>query len=334
MPPRRRRPPSRQKTARARPAKASEISLDTVRPPEDWTLADGITQSILSNYLCCHFRGLLSLNRWGNRDKLKNTRFGSAFHEILDKAYSSGRAPSDKLLSKWLADYMAQTDDYTTKEIEQREEDKALLHAVLRNYFRHYREDFTKKTFKRVEKSWDVAWRGYRLRGKIDGEYLDKRGQIRLMEHKTKGRIDEERLMAHLSFDFQNLFYVTMYETQTGKVVKGTLYNVVRRPQLRRGAGESLKDFANRTAEDVAKRPEHYFKRMDITYSKKDKAMFQDELKAILDELAERLAHPSSRPFFRNRFGCETPFRCAFLGACASGSLNGFTQQKSLFPEL
>ena len=311
----------------------AQVDLGTIKPPRDWTLEDGITQSLLSSYLCCPFRGLLKFNRWCHDSKRANTRFGSAFHEMLDKAYSKKKAPTDKALMSELEAYLTSSSDYTTKELEQREEDKAVLHAVLRNYYRHYARDFKDKNFKRVEKSYDVEWNGWRLRGKIDGEYLDGKGRVRLMEHKTKSRIDEDTMMQKLAFDFQNLMYITMYEAETGKKVYGTLYNVIRRPGLHRKAAETLKQFADRVAEDVAARPEHHFKRIEIMYSAKDKALFKQELNEILNDLEFRL-DVGVEKFYRNRFACDLPFKCEFLEACASGHLGGYTQQESLFPEL
>lgn len=306
---------------------------EACKAPESYDMRrDGITQSLCGCFLSCPLRGMLACNRWTHHDKAKSTRFGSLFHDTLDKAYSAAAKPSKATIEKWIDDYVQESAADWSDKPQQSEFDATLASAVFECYLSFWDSDFTKKKFRNVEQTIGVMWNGYLLRGKIDGEFSIG-GKVWLMEHKTKSRIDEETLLLKMCFDFQNLFYKTMWQKQNDDApVAGTLYNVVRKPEHKIKAGEKLADFRERLVGEIIKQPEHFFKRYELAYGAKDDKRFRHEL---LQKLAwiELFLSGEVNPW-RNEFACEQPYKCEYLAACASGNMTGYTQKEKLFNEL
>lgn len=94
------------------------------------------------------------------------------------------------------------------------------------------------------EEVFDVPYalpsgRTVRLRGRWDGVGLSKKGEVWLLETKTRGEIDQEQIERNLTCDLQTMTYlVALRETWKGKCppkalgskLAGVRYNVVLRP--------------------------------------------------------------------------------------------------------
>jgi len=293
----------------------------------------GITQSMMSGWLCCPLRGVLQTNRWSHADSARTTAFGTMFHDVLDKAYSRKTALDFHAVEQ-VVDELIAARDLWCGVIDEAEQEylRGLVSVVAEAYFKHYEKDFSNKNFSRPEVTYAVQFNNVLLRGKVDGEYIDKSGAVWLMEHKTKGRIEEDKLMEKLSFDFQNLMYIVMWEIKNApKKIKGTLYNVIRTPQ-NRWRDKPLNVTYDTIRKAIAADAAHYFKRWEVIYTEADKARFKREL-------ADKLAYVrgflnGTTNIYRNEFSCETPYACRFLTACASGQMAGYTQKPALFEEL
>jgi hypothetical protein len=306
---------------------------DACRPPQDYIMKrDGITQSMCGNFLSCPLRGMLAINRWTRPDKAMNTRFGSLFHDTLDKIYSNGITSIQKI-EKMIDAYLAQhAKEWGSSADQKAEFDAALASALFEVYLEKWEDDFTKKKFTAVEQTVEADIIGYKLRAKIDGEYKSKTGSAWLMEHKTKSRIDEESLLLKITFDFQNLYYRLIWSTLHPKVkLAGTLYNIIRKPGHKMKGGETLKDFRNRLVTEIRKDKEYFFKRYELAYSPIDDKRFIIELERKLVWIEGFIT--GTLPW-RNEFACEQPYRCEFLEACSSNNMTGYIQRPKLFMEL
>jgi hypothetical protein len=315
--------------------KGTSKSIKTLQPPskkEYNMLRDGITQSLLANFMCCRLRGLLAINRWSHPDKVLNTGFGSMFHDVLDKIYSNGSKPAIDKIKKWLDEFIKENyKKGSAKTKDAAQFDAAQATALFIVYLERYDEDFTKKQFKRVEQIWEAECGEYKLRAKIDGEYLDKKNQPWLIEHKTKSHVRDDFLQKHLSFDFQCLFYTYIYEQNTRKNIRGVLYNIVRKPSHKLHIGETLKAYTERMISVISKEPDNFFHRYEIAFTPADKRRFAEELKLKLID-AENVI--SGGAVYKNEFACMMPYKCEFLEACACGHLNGYVQKDCVSPEL
>jgi len=308
--------------------------LKDIHPPKDYFIPrDGITQSFLSNFLCCPLRGLLSVNRWSHPDKVLFTGFGSMFHDTLEKTYSLGEKPELLQVENWLELYIKNNYTKTTpKTKDDAQVDAVLAMALFTVYLDRYDKDFTEKDFRCVEKNWKAQYGKFKLRAKIDGEYFDKKNQPWLIEHKTKSQVRDEYLQKHLNFDFQCLFYILLYELVTGENIRGVLYNVIRKPGHKLHAGENLIEYRKRLIGIISAKPDDFFHRYEIAFTAQDKKRFNDELLDKIQDVHNILT--GNRNVYRNEFSCLTPYKCEFLEACASGHLGGYVQREKMFPEL
>jgi len=319
--------------------KLEAIPIEKIDFPSDYRLGTvGITQSIFETFLRCRQCFLFTLNRYEPVGAKNITAFGSLVHAILDKIYSftiqeKGRIPTEDMIKRYVQDFRINNRE-NFKNI--KEADVELLigiaFIILCEYVIYYKEDFKLKKWEAVEQVSESMFFGSKLRRKVDGKYRIA-GKKWLMETKTMSRIELESLLLKLTFDFQNLFYVTCEEiNEPNDPVEGVLYNIIRNPGSKPRNNESLQDFLQRLRSEIAKNRKYYFMRYEIPYTQKDKMTFRRELEQQLEEVAHVLC--GILPVYKNPFACTGRFTCDFLPACSSGQLTGYEQRKSLFPEL
>ena len=274
---------------------------------------DGLTQSIISAWCDCPQRFVYKTERWEGFQR-DTTNFGTMVHDALEWLYNiKGRMPTSADVDCTLADF----DDLNGM--------KAFV--LLNEYLDIYKSDFTKKKFIDVEKVFDVYFNGVRLRGKFDGIFQAKDESMWIIEHKTKSQINEDDILLKLSFDFQNQFYLLCAEKLYNKSFSGILYNVIRNPTHKQGARENRIDFQKRLRKEVIDKPEYFFKRFEIPYTKKQAITFKEELTNKIESIERRIV-------YKNQGACSSPFRCSYLNACGTGKMAGYTQTKDPFSEL
>jgi PD-(D/E)XK nuclease superfamily len=318
------------------------VLVKDIKPPskKEYDIdRDGITQSLLSTALSCERKFLFAVNRWTKDVPNKNTAFGSMFHEMIDKAYHEPIPPKPRIISKWLMEYTETKLDVFTKAAMRMDIQTmtAVCQVLVEEYCIHYADDWKNKKFTAIERAFNIIHKaiGTRLRGKKDARYdLKKKEKTEhwIMEHKTKSQIDEEYLMLALVFDFQNLFYITAEEYEFNINVSGVLYNVVRNPGTKQRKMEPDRSYAERIRKEVKKRPEHYFKRFEVSYPKENKEVFKKELAIKINRVRQIL--DGKRVACKNETACNGKFKCSFLEACSSGRMVGYKQKEKLFEEL
>lgn len=307
-----------------------------ILPPTDYSLKEqGISQSIMNNFYC-RKKLMLVLNRW--RQKLKTgTFYGTAFHDSFEAVYKRPLTEfSEKMWLKALGEsQMRQMKDPNNRSQQVMEiiaADYKLLSAVFPRYLDHWKKKDLTRKWVSLEKPFDYLWQGkYRLRGKIDGIFSFK-GKNWIIEHKTKSRIDEDVLNKVLAFNFQNLMYIMACEEDFKIPIAGVLYDIIRKPGTKQKQGETWQDYVERLNDDITKEPGHFFKRIELIYTKADKDNFKEEFNAQLQELEDMLA--GTVPIIGNPGMCSAPYPCAYLDTCSSGSFAGLEQSETLFTEL
>lgn len=154
------------------------------------------------------------------------------------------------------------------------------------------------------------------LRGKWDAVELVGRGgdsAIWLIENKTKGEINEQKIVRRLHWDLQTMLYLTALHFNDSEVklhigegpyeIRGVRYNVVRRPlanmigkgNIRRKKatktnpyGESRDSFYARLGQVIESDPASYFSRWNVQISKQDLDKFRRQcLDPLLQELSD-----------------------------------------------
>jgi len=254
------------------------------------------------------------------------TFLGTIFHNLLEKHYL-GEADAMGMVFQKLRDKAITKGS----DLQQLENLLAQAQALFDVYRIHWKKDDAKKTWEQVEGVFDVQWNGWRLRGRCDGLYRDKNGKLWLLETKTKSRI-MAGMDSALAFDPQNLLYLQAKEQEVGEPIIGVLYNVIRQPSLRQKAKESTGQFFARIVEDIKERPEHYFMRYELRYTKKTRKRFADELVEKLEDF--KYWQMGDSPTYRSECNCTRGWSCEYLELCASNSMVGYREDGQMFVEL
>jgi len=303
------------------------MNIKKIDFPKGFSLKDpdqGTTQSLIGQGLFCPYAYLFDLNRISSYEKDKKTLFGNIGHDILASLYSiyhaENTAPSRDAVKPFV---ISAVESYhnTFLDLQISREDQNLTYykllALMENYVEFYHEDFKNSTYPLTEQEYKIKAFGYWLKGKVDVI----KNKTTMIEHKFKGMIPKpEILLKQLSFEFQAQFYIMLYEQDTKKPVNEVLYNIIRNPQSKPTQKETIEDYYKRLKKDISKKPEYYFIRFSIKFSKKKKQEFRAEvLKKLL--VLEKMQSMRSR-IFKRQGGCITEYTCSFLDLCADEEMN------------
>lgn len=285
--------------------------------PEDDSDEGGITQSLLSKFLCCRerFRVRVIEGLAANDQFNKNLEYGNMWH-VCEEAFAA-----DPKTDRWVKDL-----ETYRKKLEARyrfaHEEIMKWSTICRMQFPIYIEYWKKHpdVKSRVpllqEYSFKVPYtlpsgRTVYLRGKFDSVDVIGKGKdaaIFLQENKTKSEINIEVLKRQLTFDLQTMLYLialNSYQIEQDNLrdlkIRGVRYNVIRRP-LGSGRGsikrheargskpeESWEHFFNRLKDDyLEKEPECYFERFNSEILPEHYECFEDTfLRPCLEQLCD-----------------------------------------------
>ena len=311
--------------------------LDNCIP--DYELArDGVTQSMLSSFVNCRKVMEHRLQGWKSDKPRDALVFGSMLHWFIENTYNTKKVDIKKNLIKGIKMWTKQSrKEGLTEEVIQKH--NVWIKALYPAYVEYWKKSDKKKTWVELEVVFDVQFQNkksdnvYRLRGRRDGIYKLKNKEQYLMENKSASQINEATLSSKLVFDFQNLFYITSVLIERGIELAGVCYNVVRKPQTKQYKNETLKQYELRLIEDIAKRPDFYFVRQEVPYSKKVQKEFREQLQNKLDDFNGWLN--KEIPSYRNESACTAKWSCDYLSMCAShGGKGGYIQSSEMFTEL
>lgn len=323
-----------------------------------WDLIeDGVTQSFVSKFLTCPESA-----RWryvkGYREKAPSQalQFGDVFHQAKEAGHTLMKDSRFNLSPE----EAAQEAGCAVQRLEESrvlyphedlEETFGMVEAMIPGYFAVWGKDDLSREWVALEEEIEVPITvlgvTFMLRAKLDGLFRSgKHGRITLTETKTKGRIDEGAIMSKLNIDFQTLFYLALVRIKYGEFARRVMYDVVRRPQLRRGKGgktrhkvpktvppERLVEYINRVKADVLSRPDWYYMRftMIITEPELD-AWIERDLMPILEQIVRWYRKEFN---YHNSYACSNGSSvCPFLRLCTSGDKTGLVKVASAHSEL
>lgn len=289
-----------------------------------YQITDGVTQSLLLDWCCCRLRALRRIQGWRPIRTKDSLNKGDLFHWMLERHYK------DETFS--LYDWVAEREVELTQDLEMM---LSNVHALFTNYVDFWGEKDKAKEWVSLESEFDVKWKGFRLIGKRDGLFRPKKGSgLWLFETKTtSGFASDSQVMSdRLSFDFQNLFYITATETEMRVPIEGVLYNTARIPIYRKGSKENPSQFFARVRAAIESQQRTFYQRHEIYYPECVKREFRNDLHTKLVEFSKWLRGES--PTFRNESQCYTKWACDYLHCCASGTFDGYKRIADRFPEL
>lgn len=311
---------------------------------------DGITQGALASFLTCRFKARNYLMGWSPTGSSMSMTYGNVVHAVLEYAYEDVRLkkiktlPSkqqtcryiDRVEKEWHREHKMPD----KKSLEHLELALLIAESTLPTYFEYWHKDLKELPWLKLEAEFKIPYTisdlpkgGYKtfLRGKMDGLYARK--QEWLFETKTKGQISEGDLVDMLPFEHQVNFYLYVRRILSQKLPAGVLYNIVRKTGLQQKAKESIKSYAIRCAQDIIKRPDFYFIRMEIKISEQEMNAYGMQLEGMIRDFY--LWWTGQSGHYRNTGSCQTKYgRCDYLTACASGSMRGYEKRTQVFREL
>jgi hypothetical protein len=345
-----------------KPAAKKTTVKDRTKIQPIWDLyRDGVTQGAINTFLSCReqFR-LKTVFGYRNRAKAGTTAFGSAFHDILAATQHAHEGRQPKSLDNAIADYQHRLGELSPQAREETGVMLATIRCLIQQYGKRWEADHSRWKWLKREDTFNigipVADLGLTsflkaaiakpgvipLRGRWDGVFQNP--QTRLLETKTKSRIDEDGIAAMLAHDTQTQLYCWAIRKALGKEPAGVVYDVIRNPQLRQKQGESAIDFAKRIEADVCERPDWYFMRWDVTFTKGDLDRWETRfLRPVLRQMVEwweSIKDDPSDPWksplhfcnpgaFWNQYGRRDVFE-----AITSGNYFSLERRSEPYPEL
>lgn len=317
---------------------------------------DGVTFSLLTTWKNCREKARIFLNGWASKRNSLGTVYGGLTHGVCQRMYEDvkrGRLtelPSEqyikKLCQKVEAIWKEENPRADAESLQYLEFSMILIEALMPLYFKYWKKDFS-LFWDRIESEFKVPIEIEHpngritktfVRGKMDGSYRRKATSKRpwLLETKTKSNLGERGegdLADILPHELQvNIYLVHLWWLE--KVLpEGLLYNIIRRPGLRQKKKESVVKFARRVAEDVKRRPEYYFVRIQMSVEKKDLVKNELELRDMVSDFIlwwnGHTGHYKNSDYCQNKFGV-----CPNLQICARGDYAGFYKRETVFREL
>lgn len=322
-----------------------------------------MTQSVLQEFLICPERAQLAVKMGLTSGQTSGpVSFGDIVHKALDTIYGTWmtwvreKEMPPGGLEQWLTSVVPNvlTDIEIDKQrilaeevlagsdaYEALEESIGIANVVLRHYVRRWAEDFSDMHWHALEQVFDVPYLtqkrlgidrpNIRRRGKIDG-VPEIRGKIWLFETKTKARIDDLAIVDKLGYEFQVNFYMDVMRELYGVQPQGVIYNLIRRPQLKRKQKESIAEFCDRVDGDIGERQDFYFLRYHAAVEKSELRRWREQFNSIMRLF---IMWYEEEFHYRNSAACNGMMGvCKFIKICAHDDLTGFYKRAQIFNEL
>lgn len=311
---------------------------------------DGITQSILGNFVQCRQLCALKLACYEFSGYKESILFGNLGHFIMEEMYTQvskgvlDKIPANKILkgkarkksstvekklkkaNSLLAVALTKAEGkYRNKHSGEEYQTNLILFldqldSLFRVYIPRYKKDFLKTKWIGLETQFNVKFFGFRLKGKRDGLAQVGKG-LWLLENKSMSQI-AGNLLDTLGFDFQNSVYLIATEIELAKELDGMIYNIIRKPNIKQNQKETYEEYFERLEAEIRKKPSHYFQRFELRYPRPVIDNLRDELKDKLIEF--KMWREGKLGTFKNQRACKAKWNCEFIPACASNSLNGY----------
>jgi hypothetical protein len=284
----------------------------------------GLSHSRRKELKGCKRKFWYLINNWYNpNSRVKtNTYFGNVCHYLLEQGYTESPG-IDKLYN-----LSVQYDKKNPKKIDNIDENdlqlnKALAVTCINAYFQAKHLNHHKQFFKILGSEVylkQLNINDYTHNIKIDKVLKQtKSGEIWLLDHKCKGKYNEQNLSKMLRINKQLMLYAKGFEIAYKKPVAGIIQEIIRKPQLRMTQkDDSLKAFIERVGQAIKKEPEKYFHFICVPLSQSMKDDFDFELTQEMKEIYT-LLEKSGKYFIKNDELCESPYTCDFLDACSNG---------------
>lgn len=324
-----------------KPKAAEYAPAKTNRLEDPWT--GGVHQSALALFLECREKARIRYVLGYDSNAVSYPLiFGDLSHRATAKfhdALASGKKLTVETAAVAMRDWLklAQKEHeksdgpYTTAQSDIVEMSIIVLQKLLPYYVKHWWKDFSEVEWVAAEKDFKIDKVKLELlaapvAGTYDGVFRRvKTGKLWLLETKNKGQWSSS-LVDTLPIDLQVGFYLTAM-AEENKDVEGVLYNLIRRPQEKLGAKESLKAYAERIEVRVKQEPKHYFDRFAMKLTKGEKFFHLQRMRYLVKEYVEWWDKASrevkTKDLLMNTGACGNYGKCQYLQVCTSNDVGG-----------
>lgn len=271
-----------------------------------WSPKKGLTNSSIQSWLKCREQfALRYIDGWSTKKLSIPLAYGNLWH-AADEHW--GEEEPWKHVEAASSKQMAELAPKERAEL-------AFLLAQVKTLYPIYQEHYCRQDaglrWVNREKTFAIPMRvlglDLTIRGKRDGEYLTPKGSLALFETKTKTRIDPNGIRDQLRCDFQTLLY-SWSLWKEGRAPDLIVYNVVRRPGLRKKEAEPLQAYLERLAKDCRSKKSGYFARWKVQVSPGECARFEREhLLPILQAFVTWWREVRRAPFLPERLDGRHP---------------------------
>jgi hypothetical protein len=322
----------------------------------------GISYSKISDWLECRQKARFQVDGVKPIAPSYPLTFGTVIAEIQSHAHrgiATGKitkVPGKKRIRRYTKyaeeAWLKENPKASQKALEYLELSCALAEVIMPEYFKYWRDnlftmewdDKLTERFHKIplkvsgydevflnQKMDSAYWLKKKIRNRKKGTTKTVR-RLWLFENKTSSKIVEQDLVDTLPIGLQHGMYMIGLEYLYGKLPRGVLYNYIRRPGTYRRKDEPVNEYAERCLEDIKKRPEFYFIRLEMVTDKDEVNKVREELQGIiidylrwLDQIKKypngALAHYRTTGACMGRYG-----RCSYLAICSQNDYTFYTK--------
>jgi len=261
-----------------------------------------------------------------------NLLIGTATHEALGVWYKNPKASPKQFMRKLKKEYtkLEEAIQVSADYFDQDELDKSTtaiktFQGMVRGYVDIYQNDFKNWviTPKDVEAEFSVNLGDFDFKGFVDLTPTNRKTKKSfIVEHKTARSIGDSYI-DRLPLDTQVRGYIFGARKGLGLKPTEVIYDVIRKCSLRRKADETQDDFNERIALDYASRPDFYFFREPLKFSKDSIDAFEHDLHMTHNEYEfvvdnDDYLNPTS--WVCSDHICNEFFKtCPYLSLCLKG---------------
>jgi len=152
---------------------------------------------------------------------------------------------------------------------------------------------------------------GLVVQGTIDALGTWQGREVVIERKTTSSSMDDSDYWGRLRNDVQISMYV-FYLAQHGVRIP-TLYDVIRKPTIKRKKFETPDEYLNRLIEDIAERPDYYYARREIARTDDDLEKFQVQLFKMANAID---AYDRGGFWWPNFAACRDPYPCPYASIC------------------
>lgn len=289
---------------------------------------DGIRQTYLNAWQTCREAARLGvLAQLVPNRKRQAFADGTFYHSCLEEVYKAiktKRIDRPAQVAPFIESFVQEHEselrfDGRGAEADQLAEAYDAACALIPAYFEHYQIDF-KRDWVAIEEKFIFMIGDIKITGTMDGGYLSPRtGKFWVLENKFKARWPAN-IADYLPLDLQVQLYCAAAWTAK-RPVAGCLYNLIRKPTIKRKKNESRGDFFKRLREDIKQRPTWYYERHQVDFCEAELAAARRRVTHLSQEFLRWYdsVSPGKKDPLYNSTACENKYgTCQFLGVCGS----------------